>query len=367
MFEDKSTEQIKAALLARMGEHSALSTMPGSFADWMVGPIAEALCAAYQTLPGIVSMLFVDKGSGPFIDEVARQYWNLIRKPGTRAEGIVFLTGEAGVQLPEGTAFLSAEGFEFRLCEQVTIGSTGTGEGKIQAALEGSDYNLPALALVSMYVNPLGLHHFASSETQGGTDTESDAAFLARLDERRKRPPTSGNAYHYRAWAMEIAGIGGAKVVQLAFGAGTVGIQLIDANDLPPTTALVEQVRANIESQRPIGAGVTIRAAGEHAIALSAQLYLLPGFALEEVRAAFLEALEAYRREVICPKYERVYPDAESDTDYLLLYKRVSALLITTRGVQNYNDLLLNGTAEDILIGADDIPIFEEVQLSTCV
>ena len=89
-----------------------------------------------------------------------------------------------------------------------------------------------------MYVNLTGLTGYQSEAAAGGTDAESDAALLARIRERVQRPPTSGNGYQYRQWAMEIPGVGNAKVVELPSGPGTVGITLRTATTGAPAEEL---------------------------------------------------------------------------------------------------------------------------------
>lgn len=61
---------------------------------------------------------------------------------------------------------------------------------------------------------------------------------------------------------MEVAGVGSAKVVELPGGPGTVGVTLVDSNDRAPSEEIVEAVTAHIEEERPIGAAVTVTAAG---------------------------------------------------------------------------------------------------------
>lgn len=361
MFEDKTTEAIKESILQTIRDTTNLSTMAGSFADAMAGPVSEELSEAYHSLPGVTSMLFVDEGSGPYIDQVGYQYWNLVRRPGTYATGTITLTGDPGTALAIGASFLTADGLEFRLLQDITIGTSGVAQGGLQAALVGSAYNLEKGALVRMYVNPVGLTGYHSGETAGGTDMESDKDLLARIDERRKRPPTSGNGYHYRAWAMAVPGVGNAKVVETPAGPGTVGVTIIDSNYDPAVESIVEAVWDNIEAQRPVGAGVTVASATALEVDIAATVALAPGVTPEQVRERFLLNLEAYRRELIKPKYDKVYFEPEEDLPYLLLYNRVSALLITTPGVQNYTTLTINNGEADISIPHDRIPVITEV------
>ena len=262
MYEDKTPEAIKAEILAAIRQSQGLSAMAGGFADGVAGPVAEQLSEAYRALEGVPSMLFVDESSGGYIDLVGGQYYNITRREGTRAYCDISFSGTPGLVIPKGTAFLTAGGLSYALMAAVALGPEGTGRGRLEAAEAGSAYNVEAGAIDRMYVNLTGLTDYHSEAAAGGTDAESDAALLARIRERVQRPPTSGNGYQYRQWAMEIPGVGNAKVVELPGGPGTVGVTLVDSNDRAPSEEIVEAVTAHIEEERPIGAAVTVTAAG---------------------------------------------------------------------------------------------------------
>lgn len=361
MFEDRTPEALKAEALARIHPATGLSALEGGFADSVIGPAAERVSEFYQALPAVVSMLFVDEGSGGYIDLVAKTYFNLSRKPGTKARCTVTLSGDAGAVLPAGTAFLTAEGLVFYLLSAVTLGAGGEAQGALEAADIGAEYNLEAGALTRMYVNPVGLAAFSSGAATGGTDRESDAALLGRMDERRKRPATSGNGYQYRQWAMEVAGVGEAKVVELAAGPGTLALTLTDAALAPASPEIVAAADAAIATKRPIGATPTVRSAEALTLTVAATVVLAASTTADAVRAVFVSKLDTYCRELVGEKFRRVYYSPEEDLPYTLIYNRVAALLLTIEGVVNYTALTVNDAAADIAIPADSVPVVGEV------
>lgn len=363
MFEDRTTERIKAEALAKINQATGLSPMEGGFADAMIGPAAEEISKLYKALPAVASMLFVDESSGPYLDAVGQNYFNITRKEGTYAYCDVSLTGEAGTVLPAGTAFLTSGGLEFTLVEDVVIGSTGTATGRLRAAGTGSAYNVEAGAVTRMYVNPLGLSSFENGEASGGTDVESDSALYRRIDERRKRPPTSGNGYQLRQWAMEVPGVGEAKVVELAGGRGTVSVTLVDANGKAASAELVSAATAYIEARRVVGSTVSVASAAELEVSVSAAVQLTAATTAAAVRLELQEKLEAYRRELISEKFRQVYYRPEEDGAYTLIYNRVAALLLTIPGVVNYTALTVNGKTEDVSIPAGSVPVLGEVRI----
>ena len=234
----------------------------------------------------------------------------------------------------------------------------------LQAAEAGSAYNVEAGAIDRMYVNLTGLTDYHSEAAAGGTDAESDAALLARIRERVQRPPTSGNGYQYRQWAMEVAGVGSAKVVELPGGPGTVGVTLVDSNDRAPSEEIVEAVEAHIEEERPVGAAVTVAAATEREVTVAAQVSLTGGAGAGAVQDAFRAALAGYLHTLIEGKYGAVYYKPADDQPYTLLYNRVLALLLNVEGVEDFASLTVNGGTADVTIQAGEIPVLGEVSVT---
>lgn len=118
----------------------------------------------------------------------------------------------------------------------------------------GAAYNIQAGAITSMWVNISGLKSYRNAQAAGGTDTESDAQLYERIDAARKFPATSGNGWDFRRWALEVEGVGEAKVVELAKGPGTVGLTLADSTYAPASPEMVEAVLANVMARKQIGA-----------------------------------------------------------------------------------------------------------------
>ena len=364
MYETQTPEAIKAAILAAIDQSQGLSSMAGGFADGVAGPVSEELSKAYMALDAVPSMLFVDESSGGYIDQVGKQYYTLSRRSGTRAYCDIDFTGDPGLTIPQGTVFLTAGGLSYTLLEQVTLGQQGTGSGRLEAADVGSVYNVDAGAIDRMYVNLAGLTSYVNETASGGTDTESDAALLARIQERVQRPPTSGNGYQYRQWALEVPGIGNAKVVELADGPGTVSLTLVDSNDAPAAEEIVEAVEAAIAQERPVGASVTVEAAAALEVTVAAAVTVTQGTDKSTVRSAFQAALQDHLHSLIESKFTPVYYKPAEDLPYTLLYNRVLALLLTVPGVENFSTLTVNGGTADVTIGASQVPVLEEVTVT---
>ena len=87
---------------------------------------------------------------------------------------------------------------------------------------------------------------------------ESDADYLARLLDHLRSPPAGGNRYDYVKWAMEIDGVKAGYCFPLAQGESSVDVVVVADIALTgselPSQALLDEVAAYIDGQRPVTA-----------------------------------------------------------------------------------------------------------------
>ena len=347
MFESITPESIKAAILAEAGD--SLETREGSFLDSMAGPAAVEIWKVYQAMNAVISIAFPDESAGGYLDLEGAKY-GITRKPGTRARCTMTLTGTAGSTIPAGTVFLTLEGLEFALLEDVLL-TGGSDTGTAEATEIGSAYNVEGGAITRMVTTMTALSAWTNASATGGTDQESDAALYERIRDFRSRQATSGNAYHYEQWAMEVAGVGGAKIFPLWNGAGTVKVVLVDADMEPASSEIVAAAAAHIEEERPIGATVTVAAAQSLPIPVAAKLTLDGSTTLPEVKAVFASELDAYLKTL-------------AFRTSILRYNQVAYLLLSLPGVLDFTSLTLNGGTGNVSIGAEQVPALGEVTLT---
>ena len=181
MFESITPESIKAAILAEAGD--SLETREGSFLDSMAGPAAVEIWKVYQAMNAVISIAFPDESAGGYLDLEGAKY-GITRKPGTRARCTMTLTGTAGSTIPAGTVFLTLEGLEFALLEDVLL-TGGSDTGTAEATEIGSAYNVEAGAITRMVTTMTALSAWTNASATGGTDQESDAALYERIRDFR--------------------------------------------------------------------------------------------------------------------------------------------------------------------------------------
>ncbi len=365
MFESRTREHLKAEMLAELSEASGLTAMEGGFADQCLGPMAVQLERVYMSMDALLGILHVDESCGGLID-VAADNFGLTRKAGAVATAEVTFSGEAGVTIPAGSIFATSDGLQYDLAEDVVLDAQGAGGGILTAQEAGGRYNVAAGVIDRMLVNPPGVTSFRVGAAANGVDVESDKALVGRYYDRLQRPVTSGNANHYRQWALEVPGVGEARVTSLVHGPGTVGITLVDETFGPVEPGVVETVINHIEEERPVGIQVPPYVVSATALTVSVTATVRPGPAadIDAVQAAFRAALEGYLVALVREQYAQTHDAAEEDRGYRLSYNRVAATLMTTAGVVDYATLTINGGTEDVAIGRDEVPVVGEVAVT---
>ncbi len=346
LFDGVTPETIKAAILARC--NTTLQTREGSYTNDLISPVSFELWRWCMTLDELITAFYVDEHSGVYLDKHA-ELLGLARKAGTRAFAPIHFTGRDGVTIPAGTVFFSDTGLQYTLAYDVTI-QNGTGSGALKASGLGDKYNAPAGAITKILRNIPGLDGWTSDAAAGGTDPESDKDLFARIDQRRKDPATSGNEAHYREWAMSCNGVGAVKVTGLWNGPGTVRVLLADYDRQPVDQAVVDACAAYIQTQRPVGADVTVLSAVGAPVSVSAQVTFDPSTTLAAVQSSFTAKLDSYLRDI-------------SFTNYTVYTNRVASLLMGVDGVIDYANLLVNGGAGNVTIGETEVPVVGTVAL----
>ena len=192
-----------------------LAAVPDSYQKTVGFPIYDILAAAALRMGGteellahIKAMLDPDNLTGDDLDAYIYPRTGQVRNAATKAVGVLTVTGTGTITA--GDLFESEGGIQFEATETVDI--TDSGPVAIRCTTAGTLGNLPAGSVTMMPVQLAGIVSVSNSDTtHDGYDAETDAAYYARFLERIQTPPTSGNVYHYRSWALEVSGVGAYK------------------------------------------------------------------------------------------------------------------------------------------------------------
>lgn len=263
----------------------------------------------------------------------------IIYRDATFASGVVKITGTVGAVIPFGT-LVASELNEYAATESKTIAADETVLVNVQCTESGAIGNAPIGAINSFPVSIQGLNT-VTNETAfaNGFEEEGRTALLERYYLAIRQPGTSGNINHYIQWATSVTGVGGVKVKPLWNGNGTVKVVILDSNKAPASAQLITDVSEYIETQRPIGANVTVVAPTEFTINVSADITLKPDYTLDQVKTEIQANITAYFKE-------------SAFVDQTIYYAKVGNIIFNALGVANldYATFTLNNAKSDIIL-----------------
>ena len=325
--------------------------------------VAAELCEF--VLPQVIQLIFPSWSYGEYLDAHAATR-GMTRKAATAATGEITITGQAGTIIPEGSVFSTSANnnagasISYVTTAAATIPASGSVTVDIECSVPGTEGNTTEGTIIFSSSGITGVTGVTNAEAiTGGTDQETDAALIARIQEYDQTQSDSfvGNAADYRRWAMTVEGIGSASVISASDNSGTVTIVLTDSTGAPASDTLCEAVYDYIMSPddpysrlAPINAVLSVIAPTTIEIAVKATVELTAEAVLADVTNAFLAGLEAYM------------PEALSDAEVKIT--RVAAILSATDGVNDFSGLQIgevtNGTPTygtgNITISATQLP-----------
>ena len=349
MYEEMTPEAIRSAILEKLNQ--VVDTREGSYTDDLIRGISTVLSDYYQATNALVPIAFVDETSGIYIDKRAQEY-GITRRPGTRAQVEITVTGDAGTTIPQGTVFSTQGGLRY-ISDAPSSIPTGSTSVIVSATAEdvGTLYNVPANTIIEIIPPAEGVEASNHEAAYGGTDIESDEDLLGRLYAYLQQPASSGNALHYRQWALEVPGVGDVRVVPVWDGPGTVKVVIVDSAGAPPSEAIIGACQEHIDAERPIGADVTVVGAESMDIIVEATgVEISSSTTLDDVDAIYRAALDAYVRGAVFGTYE-------------IIYNRIAYMLLAIDGVVDFASLTVNGGTENIQVDDEGAPVLTTVTL----
>lgn len=348
-------EETKDAILQHMLNNlsSDVDKRQGSVSWDLLSPAAIELEKMYIALDNILQFGFVNENQpGEYLDlRCAEQ--GLTRKPTEKATGTVTFYGDDGTLIPLGT--------EIYTDEEIPIYFVTTEEGAITngsltvatEAKEGGVKGNVAIGKITLVTgNITGVASVTNEvDFEGGVDEETDVSLMNRYFERVQYPATSGNASHYRQWALEVAGISDCKIYPVWNGNGTVKVVLLSDDKKAPSQTIVDNVIAHIENVRPIGATVTIAGATEIPINVSATLVLAEGKTLADAQTEIETGIIEYLKTL-------------AFNDPIVRYTRIANVILDAHSVLDYSNLTVNSNTENIQINDGSVAVLGTVSLT---
>ena len=335
-------EESSATILSRMlGRISTdVDKSEGNFMSDALTASAEEFASTKVNLDEtsllISAKTIADAGLSDYLDLKCADF-AITRKSGTASTGTVTFAGANSTVIPVGTLVQTDAGLQYATNAAVTI-LNDTIDAAVTAVGVGVAYNIANAVITTLPIAVSGVTAITNaSAVTGGTDVESDADLLARLLAKVQLPSTSGNIYDYQTWALSIAGVGGAHIIPLWNGNGTVKVVLIDSTKQPASAAIITAVTNYIETVRPIGATVTVVAATAVPITVTANITKNSAYTAQQVIDNVTASIAAYIKSVAF------------NTAYIS-YAQIGNAILDSAGVVDYNTLTVNGATANISI-----------------
>ncbi len=263
----------------------------------------------------------------------------IVYKEATFASGEVTITGIQGAIITEGDLFAN-ELLQYKALETKTIDSTLTTNVKIECTTAGSVGNTVANSIIYFPVSIQGLDTVTNTqEISNGYDEEGRDSLLQRYYNEIRKPATSGNINHYINWALSVEGVGNVKVKPLWNGNGTVKVVILDSNKQPADQSLITKTSNYIETQRPIGASVTVSTATELDINVNCEIQVTKDYTLDQAKANIQTNIQNYFKE-------------NAFEDQTIYYAKIGNIIFNSEGVNNliYNTFTINNAKNDIIL-----------------
>lgn len=325
--------------------------------EWnMLRPTALITAKMCQfILPEVIKIFFPSWSYGDYLDELAK-IRGMTRRAATAATGTITITGAANTVIPINSMFSTASinsdpSVDYVTLAEATIPPEGVIEVEVECTKKGIIGNTPANTIIFVASKITGIKSVINTdEITGGTEVESDASLIERIEEYDATQGQSfvGNPNDYKRWAKSVDGVGEAVIISAQDDSGMVTIILTDANGAPANEQLRQAVynyimRPDAPGERlaPVGSFLTVSAPAELAISIKATIELVDGYNLEAVKSAFLKNLISYL--------------ATAMEEKEIKYTRISRVLSQTDGVNDYVDLQIG--KKNGAYGTTNIPI----------
>ena len=291
------------------------------------------------------------------LENYIRERTGIERQKSTYASGLLTVTNGAGT-ITEGSTFSTLSGTIYTATETVTVSENDT--FNVQCTTEGTVGNCEADVITIIPTTIAGIVEVTNeSAFTNGYDKETIDELLERYYEYIRTPIVSGNKYHYKYWAKQVSGVGGAIVKPLwdtthsETGANTVKVVIFDKNTGVASADLVNAVQNYIDpkgtnnetwgcgfGQAPIGCYCTVASATAKNINVSATLTLKSGYESTDVEANIEEKINEYLKDII--------EQQESEEEVYVSYSHISACISTAEGVKDHTNLLVNNGTSNI-------------------
>ena len=347
MAEETFSMQYKDDIQARMVEQvkkvNDKTVIEGSFSRDLINANSIEFENAYAEMALLIQAAYGTTAWGKYLTNIAAEF-GVDRKEATPSVGELTIIGTANSFIPIRSLFSTQDGSViFQTDKGVTLDAQGKATVSITSTTSGLYTNVAAGTINKIPVSIRGVSRVTNlAATHAGTDEETDDALRARYLAYVREPATSGNAYHYKHWALACAGVGDCKVIPLAKGPGTVRVLIIGPDKNACSEETIKSTKDYIESVRPIGATVYVETPTYLTISVKATVY--PVKADNGYKAAIESAIQNY------------FVQTGFQDNGSVSIAQIGRIMLDTGLLYDYGDLTINDKKVNIPLAVDQLP-----------
>lgn len=332
--------------------YTATSISKGSLLYNACMPVCIKLSQALLSLDEVTKKIFaktsLESGYSSYLDARVGEM-GIVRKEATYALVEITVTGTPQKIFFKDSIVGTSDNRLYITQSDLTLDYNGVGKVIVKAEKAGSKYNVNANEINNLPIKYNGIKSITNEKAYiDAYDQETDQALYDRYLVKVQTPSTSGNKYHYVNWALEVNGVGSAKVYPLWNGNGTVKVVIANSNKRAASGELIQAVFDHIEEERPIGVTLTVASVIEKPINVAANIQISSATTLGAVQNSFIAALESYFR------------DTFDGTKVSIM--KIGSLLLDIDGALDvdHESIKLNSQASNVTLGADEIAVLAD-------
>jgi uncharacterized phage protein gp47/JayE len=356
LYEHQTYEAILKRMLDRVP--GTVDKREGSIIYDALAPAAAELAQSYVEMDLILRQSFADTASGKFLTWRAAES-GVFRKQANNAlrRGLFYASNETPLDVPIGSRF-RIDDVTFRVEERLAAGIFA-----LWCEVAGTVGNSPVGSLLPIDYAPGLVRAEVTDILEPGAEQEDDEALRRRYMDQLQGQAFGGNIADYRQKVLSMDGVTAVKPYPVWNGPGTVRIVILGVGHLPAEEGVVNRVQDDIDPYpqgegigiAPIGHVVTVESALGITINVETTLALDTGFDPQSVLPGVTAQINQY--------FDELRQAWQAQTQITVRTALIDSRVLNVAGVLDVTNTMLNGTAANITLVSDQVPVLGTVTI----
>lgn len=344
-------------ILSKTDKLSKISA--GSIFNAVSYGIAKIGQKALREIAIIESQLFPEYAVGDTLDDVAKRYGIFSRLSANQSSVYIYLYADPGTTYNKETCrFVSNDGITFLLNDNVTIDSNRYTYALATSVESGEKANVSPLSIINCINAPIG-HKFCTNTfaAYGGRNIESDDEFRTRIENINNSISTktleylSQVALNFNPNILKFVHLG-THQGKTKLGVYTQSGSALSDSELTNLALQMREFLALSDISENLEQRVYFSNIDYFPVDISLKIsYLDNLYSIDDIYSAIQKKIISY--------VDYRYLNTENNISWINLYE----LIKNTEGIVsvNYNDFLINGGKNDIIINKALLPKFRQM------